>query len=402
MSLLLLMGRDGKGADISFNGPMLGIPYSLSRLGFTYTRNSPKTAYQNGLLVTASANQFVTTYDSVTGLHAFEAEPAATNLVTYSNDFSNAIWTKDQATLSTGHTGPDGLTSATKVIPTAVSSTGHRIRASIATNATICSFFVKADGYSWVKIRSFNSYANFNLSTGVAGTTNAASLIKPVGNGWYRCSLISASNPSTHYLYVDTADSAGIDTGAFTGNGTGGVLVFGAMVETGTRPTSYIATAGSTVTRAADVLSCAVANIPGFNSAGYTLSVDWRLDVAGTGTPYLIQLDDGSASNRACLRLSPTVISSLVSSGGASSAAVGEIATGVVRNKSALSCALNSFLRAVNGVAGTADTLGAMPVGLTTLRIGCSESSISQLNGYIFGFKLIPVALNQAQTNGQT
>ena len=28
------------GADLDFNYPMLGLPYALQRLGFTYTRNS--------------------------------------------------------------------------------------------------------------------------------------------------------------------------------------------------------------------------------------------------------------------------------------------------------------------------------------------------------------------------
>jgi len=402
MSLLLLSDASPLGADISFNGPMLALPYSLQRLGFTYVRNSLKTVSQNNAIVTLSANQFGTTYDSVTGLHAFEAEPAATNLVTYSNDFSNAAWTKELATLSTGHTGPDGLASATKVIPTAISSTGHRIRASIASNATICSFFVKSDGYSWVKIRSVNSYANFNLSTGVAGTTNAASLIRPVGNGWYRCSLIYASNPATHYLYVDTADSAGLDTGAFTGDGTGGVLVFGAQVETGARPTSYIATAGATVTRAADVLSTATANLPGFNAAGYTLVGDARQDASTGVSRDAISVSDGTTNNRTTIRLtSAAAVQTLTVSASATIAAEAAITPASSRFKAAYSSKANAFLRAVNGVAGTAVTTGAMPVAPTSLYIGHYTGTL-QFNGFIYGFKLIPVALNQAQTTALT
>lgn len=405
MSLLLLLSDSSPpGADISFNGPMLTMPYSLQRLGFTYTRNSLKTVYQNNALVTLSANQFGTTYDSVTGLNAFEAEPAATNLVTYSSDFSNAIWTKDEVTLSASQTGPDGAASATKIIPSVVSSSGHRIRCAITPSSGAISFFVKASGYSWIKIRSFTNYANFNVSTGVKGQTNAlSSSIVHVGDGWYRCSMaFTAASSLVHYLYVASSDNASVDSVAFAGDGTSGIIAYGAQIESGSRATSYIATAGATATRAADVLSTATANIPGFNAAGYTLVVDGRADVSTGTLRYSASVNDGTANNFAAItRQAASTVGTETVSGGVSQAAVNEVSPGTARRKVSYSVAANSFLRAVNGTAGTADTGGSMPVAPTTLNIGHHLGG-SQTNGFIYGFKLIPVALNQAQTTAQT
>lgn len=389
--LLLLSDASPPGADISFNGPMLALPYSLQRLGFTYVRNSLKTVYQGGSLVTLAANQFGTTYDAVTGLHAFEAEPAATNLATNSAGAA-ATWTVtnvvDAGTPISGFAaslafGDNSVQrSATKAI-------------SVTSAATYSiSIFLEMDDSSAPVIGATNATGDVSITlNGVIATTNL--LVKRIGTGnLYRISgSIVASATASH--------QAGFTK--YVGQSAKSFRVVGIQVETGARATSYIATAGATATRAADVLSAPTANIPGFNAAGYTLVVDFREDISWTaGNRRIMSINDGTTNNRANIVSSVSTFITQVTSGGASQASTSSGTVSTARRKMAHSVSLNASLSALDGVARAADTSVTMPVGLTTLNVGHEAGSSEPINGYIYGFKLIPVALNQAQTTALT
>lgn len=390
--LLLLDSASPPGADISFNGPMLALPYSLQRLGFTYTRNSPKTVYQNGALVTLAANQFGTTYDAVTGLHAYEAEPAATNLALNSAGAA-ATWTVSNVT--DAGTPISGFANSLQFGDNSVQRSATKpISVTDAATYSI-SVFVEMDDASAPTVGAANNSGDLSITLNdVIATANL--LVKRIGTGnLYRISgsivaSATASHPAGFTKYVGQSAKT--------------FRIIGIQVETGPRATSYIATAGATVTRAADVLSTALTNVPGFNSAGYTLVVDGRREVTTSAAGRAIVIDDGTTDNRAFVIFSTGgSIATIVTSGGVSQASTTETAYGASRQKIAYSISANSFLRAVNGVAGTADTSGSVPVAPTTLHVGhVTVLAGVQLNGYIYGFKLIPTALNQAQTTAQT
>ena len=123
------------------------------------------------------------------------------NLVTYSEDFSNSGWTKENITiLSNNIISPDGTLNGDKISETAT-NTYHALSESInitSGNYTI-SVFAKLDERQYMLIRSNLSGSNvnttFDLSNGLVtynGHTSAS--IESAGNGWFRCSVTSNSS----------------------------------------------------------------------------------------------------------------------------------------------------------------------------------------------------------------
>lgn len=400
--LLLLDSASPPGADISFNGPMLALPYSLQRLGFTYARNSLKTVYQGGSLVTLAAKQFGTTYDSVTGLHAFEAEPAATNLLLQSIFPGSGVAPTGWSGGGVGTSGPAVSIYGSASSAQAWTQTATANRPFISKGESVAANTTYTLSCLVESVTAGISAENAILAIGPSGATVAypACTANPSGGG---AGIIGVGELRLTITTVETAGTCtsriGLGTNA---NATGTIQFSRPQLETGVRRTSWIATAGATVTRAADALSTTTANIPGFNDAGYTLVVDGRADVSTGTLRYSASVNDGTANNFAAIsRQAASTVGTETVSGGVSQAAVNEVSPGTARRKVAYSVAANSFLRAVNGTAGTADTGGSMPVAPTTLNIGHHLGG-NQTNGFIYGFKLIPVALNQAQTTAQT
>jgi hypothetical protein len=166
-------------------------------------------------------------------------EPQRTNLLTYSEQFDNAEWTKTRASVTANAaTSPDGYTNADKLVEDTTASNTHFLQLDFitvtATNYT-ATIYAKAAERSQVRILLSNYWfsgneAIYDLSAGTVVSVGAGAVsasITDVGNGWHRCVLVSgtaAAGPNGKFdIMPAVAGSAN-----YTGDGTSGILIYGA------------------------------------------------------------------------------------------------------------------------------------------------------------------------------
>ena len=376
-----------------FDAKLTALPIALQQMGATYTRASVKNVVQDGALVQLASGQFGTSYDSVTGKYGYVPEPAATNLATYSDGGVSAY--TNRGNVSDGTAVP-GFTNGIAFGSNSVDRYAYKPITTTAGTAYTISVFVIMDDGGAPNVGTSQSSGDFSLVVDAFPITNAADLkTQLIGNGVYR---VSGSIGS---VVGGVSRNCGVVKYSTQSNRT--FRFTGCQVETGSRSTSYIATAGSTATRSADVLSVPVANIPGFNSAAYTLFADFRMDTTAAVSGGIVWLGDVGATNFASLTLNSGGNGcTQINSGGANYQFLNSDAASVNRRKNSLSATTNNALAAFSGVGQTADTSVTMPLIPTVVYVGNGSSGGACLNGYIFRAGIIPQALSQAQINGLT
>jgi hypothetical protein len=186
-------------------------------------------------------------------------EPQRTNLIQYSEDFSNSVWdNSNQITRTASATiSPDGTLNAFNIKPTDVNS-NHTLRAQNLggfTNGAVvsASFFAKQNGYKYISVVGGFGSSNtpsviFNLEDGLI--QSGTGTIENYGNGWYRCITPITLNSTSLYCIATILNDNLL--GSFSGDNTKGIYVYGFQIEEGSYPTSYIPTNGSSVTRSAE------------------------------------------------------------------------------------------------------------------------------------------------------
>ena len=222
-------------------------------------------------------------------------EPQRSNLFPNSEYFGS--WQVFRGSLTANSiTSPEGVVNAYRYEENA--DTGQhfvRFQSISMTSGTdyTASVFVKAGEKTSVILGTnapsiWSASATFNLSTGEV--TSGSGTIEPMENDWYRC-IISGE-------CLTTSSSAGLEITTSSGAGSSGdgLYIYGAQMEVGSYPTSYIPTYGTSASRAADEADC--------TDTGITLNVGtWYLEMKsfqsgnyGSGSPSIqINSTGGSA-----------------------------------------------------------------------------------------------------------
>ena len=297
-------------------------------------------------------------------------EPQRTNLQTYSEDFSNAVWIKVNSSINTNvSVAPDGNTSGDKLIED--TNTGRHSAAIVIVPATsgdyTFSVFVKASGRTKFQIDeafSVGGAVNFDLTAGTATTFAPAKngKIENYGNGWYRCSgTWPFTAGATTVLYLNLLNSASNNT--YTGDGTSGVILWGAQLEAGSNATSYIPTVASTVTRNADVIS--KTGISSLIGTEFTLFLDAYETTGGNSSRYLILKGTGGTyANAVFLEANSSNQVAVTVLNSSSSTVFADLSTALTngqRFKVAVRCKNNDFAFYLNGVQIATQTSGTVP-----------------------------------------
>lgn len=227
-------------------------------------------------LQTAAANTMPVEFDPITQeCLGIKPESQATNLLRFSEDFSNSFWTKQPGT----------------IVETNVA---------VAPDGTLSADLVKSNGTNGifsgnVSITSASNVKSIWIKSVVNGSTviikdpakTQAVLVLTLTTQWVRYSLNDSQPTSIAGLWIDDIPPTG-------------VYLWGAQLEASTlgSPSSYVPTTTAAVTRLADDLSMPVSAFE-YNQNEGTLYAEVNTAIGDNGTNYaLARLDDGASANR--------------------------------------------------------------------------------------------------------
>jgi hypothetical protein len=147
---------------------------------------------------------------------------------------------------------PDGTNTADKLKEDSSPSIGHHSGQSLSTSIptgqiSTASVYVKAQERNWIILEQLGTlgggYAWFDVANGAIGNQvnlSHGATITDVGNGWYRCTIsdtATGTSGQAFRIYLSTGNGVV----SYSGDGSSGVLVWGAQLEPGTA-TDYVRT----------------------------------------------------------------------------------------------------------------------------------------------------------------
>jgi hypothetical protein len=291
---------------------------------FTFSRASTGTRIApTGLIEEVPSGDSRLDYDLLNGKVVncphYLLEPARTNSILYSQDFSNSAWTKgtNLVAQSSAEISPDGSLNATKFTNVAASSV-FAFQLSIGSSSSVwtSSVFVKkgTNKYCGISITSLGISTSryqpvFNLEDGTiqaintSGTniTNASNSITQYANGWYKVtvSVTFVGGADQCYMVLQNTNNTDYNPTSSTldwqNASLGNAFFYGAQLEQGSYPTSYIPTTTTTITRAAESANGS-GDAATFNDSEGVLMAEISA-LADDGTYRLNTLSDNTSNN---------------------------------------------------------------------------------------------------------
>jgi hypothetical protein len=304
--------------------PRLALDFTTAnldpRVTFTRADNTATVINSSGLVAVVNADIPRFEYDPLTLVSkGLLIEEARTNLVLQSQEIGSP-WTLANLgrTLNTD-ISPDGTVNA-DTINGNTNNNVHTLNQSISSSGTLTlSVFAKLKvGSKFLTIgfsRATTHYATatFDLTNGtvtqtlIAGYAGAVTAgVVQIVNGYYRV-YMTATTDTISQIGIGVSNTSTFVNGgrgfdAYVGNTTDNIVIYGAQLEAGDFPTSYIPTTTTSLTRNADVATITGTNFSSwYNATEGSASVESIQNIA-TGIRTSIQFDDGGANNIIALR----------------------------------------------------------------------------------------------------
>ena len=382
---------------------------------FDFTRASTGTRIApTGLIEEVASGDSRLNYDLLNGKVVncphYLLEPARTNVVQYSKDFTQ-LSSQSNVTISLNQIiSPEGSLNASSFIDNSASGV-HRAftvySSSIASGQLVShSIFAKAKEHKWFQLstggNTNDQWANFDLENGIIGNSSSSAnpIIENYGNGWYRCILFattSANNASLAGLVTLTNNLDATSRSPSYSGSNKGVYVFGLQIEQGSYATSYIPTNGTAITRAAETANGS-GDAATFNDSEGVLMAEISA-LADDLTFRLISLSDGTSNNRIYLGFNNTTNTIYLVSevGGLTQVLITYAVTNITDfMKLAVKYKVNDYSLYFNGFEVATDTLGTVPIGLNSLQFN-SGAGFSTFYGNTREVQYFDSALTDAQ-----
>ena len=278
----------------------------------------------DGLIKTAAADEARFDHDPETGESlGLLIEESRSNLLLQSQNFTTS-WSdnyNDTTVVSNAIISPDGTLNGSKIIKDSGSSISNLISNNtgiISPSRAMFSIYAKAGGFDGIQLTSWadpNDFQNFDLVNGTLGNAGSVtplvnSKITYVGNQWYRCLayLKPSGNGGLGFQPTANPQSDGWRP-TNSGNGVDGIYVWGAQIEAGSFPTSYIPTSGSTFTRQPDNASITGTNFTDFyNQSEWTMFCEYSsFSFSNSASlPTLAHFTDGTLNEYVRLNCAPS------------------------------------------------------------------------------------------------
>jgi hypothetical protein len=311
-------------------------------------------------------------------------EGSQTNYVLFSQDFSNANWTKTNSSIGTTTTAPDGTSTAQKLVE-AAGSAEHYVTATVGGtgNDSNESIYVKAAERSWVAIANATRsvVANFNVGTGVVGTFTGFSntSIEALANGWYRCKAYASAGQTDLRIQLGDADTGTGGTYSYTGDGSSGLFIWGGQLERGIPNlfTSYIPTTTVSVARAADAISPIAALFTDLSNMPFSVVSDVKASFGPSSQAIIAD----SASDIATNNIDSNTVASTYDGVTFPQATLGNSLTFTIGAK--VGVGMSAGGRSIVAAGGTVTTGGGPVAQETTLVIGRGNGGGHPLYAYL-------------------
>jgi hypothetical protein len=344
----------------------------------------------------------------------FLVEEQRTNLFTYSDDFANAAWSKTRSSISSNVIiAPDGTLTGDKLVDTADASTTHFITQStsfVSGTTYTTTLYAKQGEIRYVRL-GFGAPAFgviqigfFDLQdgvvTGTAGTVTTS--MTSVGNGWWMIRVTATATATTTDAISINLSASGTGSN-YTGDGYSGLYIWGAQLEAGAFPTSYIPTVASQVTRAADSASITGANFSSWYRADEgTFYIDYYERAFGVGH----QNFSAAASNTDRITFTVTVanlIDAQIISSGTDTFTGPSITLTAQNSKVSLAYALDNAGFSANGSAAITDLSVVLPAQPpTAIYLGSSLTGTANINSTIKKLAFYPKRISDTELIGLT